>query len=154
MACAPDVKAFAEQPLTVLPFWRNVMVPPFGTGDTVAVNTTVVPRGVGFFDAAIVVKVSTSPWCCAMRLARLGEPHPVTWSQPGPAGLPPADPLVTSWKTWLYTLGLFPNSYSSGVAKPTSGRLASEFAWFHTAVIPAQSGAERLVPPTWAAPPL
>ena len=89
-----------------------------------------------------------------MRLARFGEPHPVTWSQPAPAGLPPALPVVTSWKMSWYTVLLLPSEYRSGVTKPTGGLPAVMFAWFHTAVIPAHSGAARLVPPTvpWTPP--
>ena len=89
---------------------------------------------------------------CATRFARLGEPQPVTSSHPVPAGLP-AEPVVTSWKSEPYTAGFLPTEYNHGVTSPTVNLPACRSASFQVAVMPAHSGAERLVPPTWSGAP-
>ena len=57
----PELSATAEQPVTGFPPLVKATVPPSGTGDTVAVKTTVWPNtdGLGDRSSAVVVAVPT-----------------------------------------------------------------------------------------------
>src|SRR5450755_4666354 len=130
------------------PARRNTTVPLDGTGETVAVKSTECPATTGLADAVSAVLVGVRARYVLTRLARFGEPQPVTSSQPAPAACPPADPVVTSWNAEWYTNGLLAIEYSAGARNPMSGFPAWKSFSFQIAVMPAQSGAARLVPPT------
>jgi len=85
-----------------------------GVAVLVAVGTASAPGvllgdGVVFGrDVAVVTGTPPAPVQSAARLARLGEPQPVTSSHPAPAGWPLL-PLVTSWKSRASVVALLAN---------------------------------------------
>src|SRR4051794_17153725 len=81
-----------------------------------------------------------------------GEPQPVARSKPVLVEQhePPKSALVP-WVTSVNACGsCWASEVSSGAMKPGRGRPWSWACWFHSAIIPATSGAAALVPPTKA----